>query len=634
MNKLHKLMVALMAAIAMHGCDDTPVGPSTPERKGTDIHLSGRIALNGAKAQDITISTGSVQTHPDANGNYILVGTRSFAGRTLADSILDEVHVVVHDTDTLQSIPVTSWSGILPTSYIVQRNISATLPIRYSGSNVYAGYYNTQINPGVYSSVQLGRAFGTSYSGFIYTAYDSAEYANASYLYSAVVIVRTANDSVLAFSDSVATVTARLGDIPHFDSTHFVTKLRTDSAAIRPWWTATVPNGTDLLLIRGRDVIVSRDSTMVFDTSVNVAGRLLLSNVHHDSISLVLGNARVKPDSSGKFSLTGNIQVTGALSDGSVGLLYVIANNHDTLHTYRLGSWTTVVAAMQIVRSDISVSLPSSLVGKSVTVAKFDVGTKSGSYVAWTGVASGRTLTRSIYTVHDSSKRGALYAIAAYSTTGLKLNSFVTSVDTVSFASPVVVFDSSDFASSIRTDSTLLRSPWWSKVSGISFQDTTSLVLHRDSIVIFDTIVVDSGKDVLYNENVELVQSRDTNGKIVPNLRTFDSAAIHKVVATLDTFKRGVGDTVMVYKTLQSATVGLRVFEDSSNARVRICGRYVDSVDIIGPRDTEGRIQFVVDLSSHNMKGTDPSLYNSYFPVVVLLLRVELVRKTVTVLYR
>jgi hypothetical protein len=191
------------------------------------------------------------------------------AARSLADSTVGVVYIIVIDAngtiDTLREIPITDWSSVVGPKYIVQRNVDVTLPAKYDGDTVRLGYYNIYTNPSNYYSTVLGRYHEKQYSGFIYSAYDSASFAGNGYLYSALAIVKNTHDSIVAFTTDLDTVTAKVGNFS-FDSTRFgagILSVSQDTLII-PWYAFNVVNGTSVTAYMS--VVKVKDSTVVLDT--------------------------------------------------------------------------------------------------------------------------------------------------------------------------------------------------------------------------------------------------------------------------------------------------------------------------------------------------------------------------------
>jgi len=171
------------------------------------------------------------------------------------------------NTDTLREIPVTSWTSVLGTQYVVQRNVDVTIPTAYDNDTVKVGWYNIYTDPSNYYSTVLGRFHAKQYSGFVYTAYDSASFAGNSYLYSALAIVKNSHDSIVAFTTDLDTVTAKVGNFS-FDSTRFGTgilSVQADSLTI-PWYAFNVTNGTSVTAYKS--VVKTLDSTVIWIDTV------------------------------------------------------------------------------------------------------------------------------------------------------------------------------------------------------------------------------------------------------------------------------------------------------------------------------------------------------------------------------
>jgi hypothetical protein len=214
-----------------------------------------------------TVSGKCVASDLKFNGNYVTIPGNStdpvylklkqiktqsmVAARSMVDSTVGVVYIIVTDpngtVDTLREVSVTDWSAVIGTKYIVQRNVDVVIPTQYDGDTVKCGYYNIYTNPANYYSTVLGRYHAKQYSGFVYSAYDSASFAGNGYLYSALAIVKNAHDSVVAFTTDLDTVTAKVGNFG-FDSTRFGTgilSVRADSLTI-PWYAFNVTNGTSV----------------------------------------------------------------------------------------------------------------------------------------------------------------------------------------------------------------------------------------------------------------------------------------------------------------------------------------------------------------------------------------------------
>jgi hypothetical protein len=129
------------------------------------------------------------------------------------------VYLVANDTDTLREIAIRSWTGTVPTNYVVQRNLSITVPAQYVSDTVEAVYWSTD---SVAYVLRAPRSSGTKHSTYIYTAYDSAAYYNGKYLFTAFARIRN-QYGVVAYTRAFDTTYADAGDLGSFDSTDFVT---------------------------------------------------------------------------------------------------------------------------------------------------------------------------------------------------------------------------------------------------------------------------------------------------------------------------------------------------------------------------------------------------------------------------
>lgn len=208
--------------------------------------FDGKIVTKGAKFVNGVAVVGN-------GSQMIYTRLRNVGKNVLAARYMDTGFVVgsvvfivttcdsVCRTDTLTEVPVTKWDTILSTKYVVQRNVKVTVPAKYAADSVKIGYYNVYNNPQNFFSIALSNYKARRWSGYIYSAYDSASYGSDSYLYSAVAILKH-KDSVIAFSDSIARVTAKTGDV-EFDSSELVNKIVSRplaDTAVVPWYAFTV----------------------------------------------------------------------------------------------------------------------------------------------------------------------------------------------------------------------------------------------------------------------------------------------------------------------------------------------------------------------------------------------------------
>jgi hypothetical protein len=219
--KTLKLISALALALAFTSCDSDSVPESvagpTNNFNGRVIHVQGRLDVSQARGSNAVVVFRKHSVIPDANGLYeindTLAGNASSA-RVLESGVNDTVRIVI-GKDTLREIPVNSWSNILPTNYIVQRNISAVVDAKYAGKTVEALWWNAD---SIAHVVTLGQGTtATNYSGYIYNVYDDSAYGVNAHLYFLLARIRSgasSNDSVLAYTD-VMDVKAKAGDLSY-----------------------------------------------------------------------------------------------------------------------------------------------------------------------------------------------------------------------------------------------------------------------------------------------------------------------------------------------------------------------------------------------------------------------------------
>jgi len=221
-------LIALLSMISfIYGCSDGGASTITGTTRTSDsvvasgqkISISGKLNLSDAGKLDptsIQVKAFGIYTVPNADGTFKLEGTiptKKVAGR-VSEATTDTVRIIVGD-DTLKEIPLVSWDSVLPTNYIVQRNIAVHVPARYAGNTVQAVWWD---NDSIARVLTLGNGTSQSkYSGFVYSIYDNNEYVNNAYLYSIFVRVKNLSDSVVGYS-SVSKVRAITGDLD-YDST-------------------------------------------------------------------------------------------------------------------------------------------------------------------------------------------------------------------------------------------------------------------------------------------------------------------------------------------------------------------------------------------------------------------------------
>lgn len=227
-------LAAIASMLILNACDTStsPTDPQTNQTSSRKMTVSGKVDMTQANGASVKIVVHGISATPDANGNYSMSFdvVQKFGARTLATDTLDTTKVIldtaklVVGTDTLREIPLTSWSNILPTNYIVQRNVSVTVPTKFASNNVEAVFWT---NDSIANVVTLGS--GTTpqaYSGFIYTVYDDSMYAANSHLYYLFARVKNDKDSVLAYTNPTD-IHAKVGNLDYV-STQFVSDLKFD----------------------------------------------------------------------------------------------------------------------------------------------------------------------------------------------------------------------------------------------------------------------------------------------------------------------------------------------------------------------------------------------------------------------
>lgn len=201
---------------------------------GTEIpaggfNISGHLFATGSQAGSARVCVEGVCATPNASGYYSITGThKAVAARAAGDtSAAVTYQYIVVGNDTLREIPVVSWSQILPAQYVVQRNVAVTPPVAYRGNTLQAVYFSADSIAHVVTLAATNS--GKTFTGYIYSYYDSAAYANNSALYSWFARVKR-NDTTKAYT-SIMPVTGLHGDIS-VDSVD-----ANDSATFHPYFT-------------------------------------------------------------------------------------------------------------------------------------------------------------------------------------------------------------------------------------------------------------------------------------------------------------------------------------------------------------------------------------------------------------
>lgn len=183
---------------------------------GTEIpaggfNISGHLFATGSQAGSARVCVEGVCATPNASGYYSITGThKAVAARAAGDtSNAVTYQYIVVGNDTLREIPVVSWSQILPAQYVVQRNVAVTPPTAYRGNTLQAVYFSADSIAHVVTLAATNS--GKTFTGYIYSYYDSAAYANNSALYSWFARAKR-NDTTKAYT-SIMPVTGLHGDI-------------------------------------------------------------------------------------------------------------------------------------------------------------------------------------------------------------------------------------------------------------------------------------------------------------------------------------------------------------------------------------------------------------------------------------
>lgn len=228
----------LFLTFILAGCFEDSVNPVTSEQKVDttkidttkivpvdSIKISGRVNLSNAGGIDvgsIKISVAGITTNPNVDGSYNITGIvpkSTGLGRvsidSVSDTILDTVKIVVAG-DTMVEMPIISWKDVLPTNYLVQRNVGCVIPNKYIGNIVQAVYWD---NDSIARVLNLGKTTSKNkFSGFIYTAYNDSQFVNQLPIYNLFVRIKK-SDSVVAHTE-ISEVTAQVGNLD-YDSTQF-----------------------------------------------------------------------------------------------------------------------------------------------------------------------------------------------------------------------------------------------------------------------------------------------------------------------------------------------------------------------------------------------------------------------------
>lgn len=212
-HSIYRALLAAFAAFSITACDNassdvTGSNPVTGDANG--FRISGHLYTTGSQVSGSTrVCVEGVCVLPDASGAFTVTGTaKAAAGRVMSSDTITHAYIVIGN-DTLREIPVVSWSEILPANYVVQRNVSVIPNAEYRKSTMQAVYFSTDSIAKVVTLAPTN--MGKTFTGYIYSVYDSAAYANNTTIYSWFARVKR-NDSTLAYT-SVMPVTGLSGDL-------------------------------------------------------------------------------------------------------------------------------------------------------------------------------------------------------------------------------------------------------------------------------------------------------------------------------------------------------------------------------------------------------------------------------------
>jgi hypothetical protein len=220
---MKRIILMALTAMLFAGCDSsTSTNSSTAST--ASINLTGRVRLDNASSGTIVATAGGLESaltkNADGSYGYTLVGNgRTTLARKASDTTVGYVYLVANDTDTLREIAIKSWSGTVPTNYVVQRNLSITVPSRFISDTVEAVFWSSD---SVAYVLRAPRSSGVKHSTYIYTAYDSAAYYNGAYLFTAFARIKDTS-GVIAYTKVFDTSYADGADLGTFDSTDFTT---------------------------------------------------------------------------------------------------------------------------------------------------------------------------------------------------------------------------------------------------------------------------------------------------------------------------------------------------------------------------------------------------------------------------
>jgi len=213
-TSIYRGLLTACAMFYVSACDNasSDVTGSNPVISGdaNGFRISGHLYTTGSQVSGSTrVCVEGVCVLPGADGAFTVTGTaKAAAGRVVSSDTLTHAYIVIGN-DTLREIPVVSWSEILPANYVVQRNVSVIPDAAYRGNTLQAVYFS---NDSIANVVTLAATnSGKTFTGYIYSVYDSSAYANNATVYSWFARVKH-SDTTLAYT-AIMPVTGLNGDV-------------------------------------------------------------------------------------------------------------------------------------------------------------------------------------------------------------------------------------------------------------------------------------------------------------------------------------------------------------------------------------------------------------------------------------
>lgn len=238
---------------------------------------------------DTTFDTTSVLDTNVVSGNGVdsiivtdsVVITRNIV--VVESSPVDDTLSVVSNGTILREVPITSWGFILPTNYIVQRDISAK-DSTFDGAieTVEAVYFIT--GDSVAKVITLGRS-GKFFSGFLYTFYDDSSYIKDTKIYNMFLRARDSNDNIIC-ATPIKTFSEKFGD---FETEVFSKKVGIPESKIVPRIIPAAENNKSLTesineYLSFRDTTINwvdiNNSSVKYDTLIREFGGVEYTMYH------------------------------------------------------------------------------------------------------------------------------------------------------------------------------------------------------------------------------------------------------------------------------------------------------------------------------------------------------------------